>query len=109
MSLIGTTQGNLFIKELNRVDNKKYSYPVYYYTCLCNLCNKEVALPQTNIRNYTDCGKHRKEKVSKQYPYKDTHLTMDGIMRKSKKSYSYIAKLLREGKSVDSIISKKKS
>lgn len=106
MALIGSKLGDLAILSLERVD-KKYGYHIYHYRCRCEKCGKEVILPSTNIRRYTDCGKHRKEKVIKRFPYKDTFVTISHIMKKTKRSYGVVAKKLRAGVTAEQLMTKK--
>ncbi len=108
MALIGSRRGDLTVLSLEKVAGKeKYGYNIYYYRCHCDKCGKEVVLPSTNIRTYTDCGKHRKEKVVRKFPYKDTFVTIVYVMKKSKMSYGVVAKKLRDGVPVEQLLKKK--
>ena len=104
MTLIGKKQGSLVIKKLHHRDTKKYSYPIYYYSCKCLKCGNEVVIASTNIRNYTDCGGHQKEKLTKKIPYGKRFLTIMQISEKSGLVHSYVRTLLGRGYTAEQII-----
>lgn len=107
MALIGSRKGDLTVLSLEKVVGKeKYGYNIYYYRCHCDKCGKEVVLPSTNIRAYTDCGKHRKEKVMRKFPYKDTFVTLQYLIKKSKTSYSTVTRKLKSGMTAEQILKK---
>lgn len=106
MALAGKTQGNLLIIGLHHKDSKKYSYTMYYYECECLLCGRNVILPATNLRRYTDCGRHWKEKLTKKIPYLGTEITIKYLKKKTGFNIYYIGQLLRKGYSAEQIINK---
>lgn len=106
MALIGKTQGNLLIEKLHHKDDKKYSYPMYYYQCKCLLCGREIVLPATNIRLYKDCGRHWKDKLTQKLPYKGKFITRAEIRKKTGFQNSYIGVLLKKGFTAEQIVTK---
>lgn len=106
MTLIGRTQGNLTITKLHHTDKEKYGYTIRYYTCKCLLCGREVVLPSTNIRLYTDCGRHWKDKLIQKIPYKGKFITRKEISRRTGFENSYISTLFKKGFTVEQILTK---
>lgn len=104
MPKAGTTQGNLLIIGLHHKDTKKYSYIMYYYQCECLLCGKKVILPATNLKKYTDCGNHWKEKLTKKIPYLGAEVTMSYLSKKTGLNIYYIGQLIRKGITAEQII-----
>lgn len=106
MSIIGKTQGNLLIEKLHHKDTTKYSYTMYYYQCKCLLCGRGVVLPATNIRLYKDCGRHWRDKLTQQIPYKGGYITRAEISKKTGFQNSYVSTLLKRGFTAEQIVTK---